>query len=446
MDTEKSLKYGLYARKSTESDERQTLSIDSQISEMEQIASKENLLIVKTYKEKHSAKLSRSRPEFIELLNDIEKELINSIIVWSPDRLSRNAGDLGDLVDLMDLGKLFEIRTYNQTFSNNPNHKFLLMILCSQAKLENDNRAINISRGIRNKYSLGWLPRPAPIGYLNLKIGNEATIILDRKKAFYVRQIFEKVGLRNAKVKNLRKWVNTTPLKTSNGKLLSKSTIYKILRNPFYYGKLKYKGELLDGKQPHIIEKELFDIVQGKLRPFRNTEWNHRSQVSIAKFITCGGCGDTVIEWHKKRKLESGGYRLHVYFRCSKFKNPSCPQPSIGYFDFMKQLISLLENLDISKIDFPPHTQKEILSYSLINAISTQNPNDTILLLRSQNQLFSEVDEKTVKAYLHFAILCKEVQEKIELLEILKINFILKDKTLSIKIKNKLYNKHTIFF
>jgi len=432
MDIEKSLKYSLYARKSTESDERQALSIDSQIREMKQIASKENLFIVKTYEEKHSAKLSRSRPGFIELLSDIEKELINSIIVWSPDRLSRNAGDLGDLVDLMDLGKLFEIRTYNQTFSNNPNHKFLLMILCSQAKLENDNRAINISRGIRNKYSLGWLPRPAPIGYLNLKVGNEATIILDRKKAFYVRQIFERVGLRNSKVKNLRKWINTTPLITSGGKPLSKSTIYKILRNPFYYGKLKYKDELLEGKQPHIIEKELFDIVQGKLRPFRNTDWNHRSQVSIARFITCGGCGDAVIEWHKKRRLESGGYRLHVYFRCSKFKNPSCHQPSIGYFHFMKQLIILLENLDISKIDFPPHTQKEILDYSLVNAISTQNPNDIILLLRSQNQIFSEVNEKTIKAYLHFAILYKEVQEKVELLEIFKINFILKHRVLSI--------------
>ncbi|QQS44711.1 recombinase family protein [Candidatus Roizmanbacteria bacterium] len=66
------------------------------------------------------------------------------MLTWHPDRLSRNAGDLGVIVDLMDQGKLKEIRTYSQTFRNTPNDKFLLMILCSQAKLENDNKGINV--------------------------------------------------------------------------------------------------------------------------------------------------------------------------------------------------------------------------------------------------------------------------------------------------------------
>jgi len=430
MDIEKSLKYGLYARKSTESDERQTLSIDSQISEMKQIASKENLLIAKIYKEKHSAKLSRSRPEFTELLSDIEKESVNSILVWSPDRLSRNAGDLGDLVDMMDLGKLFEIRTYNQTFSNNPNHKFLLMILCSQAKLENDNRAINIKRGIKNKYSMGWLPRPAPIGYSNLKVGSEAIIILDEEKAFYVRQIFEKVGLRNTKVKNLRKWIATTPLKTSGGKPLSKSTIYKILRSPFYYGKLLYKEEILEGKQPHIIEKELFDKVQANLRPLRKIDWTHRSRESIASFIACGGCGDNIIKWCKKRKLKSGGYREHFYFRCSKFNNPSCRQPSVQYVKLIKQLVTLLENIDVSKLSLPEEMQDKIMDYYMIKTIASQNPAQTILLLRSQNQKFTELTPETIKDYFRYVILCKSTKDKIELLKVLNIRFLLNDKKL----------------
>lgn len=71
------------------------------------------------------------------------------------DRLSRNAGDLGSLVDLMDSNKLQQIRTYGQSFSNTPNEKFLLMILCSQVKLENDNRGVNVKRGIRAKCETG---------------------------------------------------------------------------------------------------------------------------------------------------------------------------------------------------------------------------------------------------------------------------------------------------
>jgi len=214
--------------------------------------------------------------------------------------------------------------------------------------------------------------------------------------------------------------------------------MYSIIRNPFYYDKLLYKEEVLEGKQLHIIEKELFDKVQANLKPFKKSDWNHRSRTSIAKFFTCGSCGGTIIEWHKRRKLKPGGCRLHIYFRCSKFKQPSCLQPSITYFNLIEQLINLLNMSDISKICFPQNIQKEILDYSFINSINAQNQNNVILLLRSQNQTFSEVDENTVKAYLRYVILRKETQEKTELLEILKIRFSLKDKLLSIRTKSAL--------
>ena len=123
------LKYCLYARKSTEGDEKQALSIDSQIKEMKQIAERENLTVVEIRKESHSAKESSQRPEFEEIVKDIDTGIFNGIITWAPDRLSRNAGDLGKLVDRMDQKKLIQIKTFGQTFSNSPRDKLLLMIL-----------------------------------------------------------------------------------------------------------------------------------------------------------------------------------------------------------------------------------------------------------------------------------------------------------------------------
>lgn len=111
MTEEVQLKYCLYARKSTESDERQALSIDSQVKEMLQIAERENLDVVDIRRESKSAKDSDNRPIFKELLSDIGQEKFNAILTWAPDRLSRNAGDLGSLVDLMDARKLVSIRT-----------------------------------------------------------------------------------------------------------------------------------------------------------------------------------------------------------------------------------------------------------------------------------------------------------------------------------------------
>src|SRR5262249_29885799 len=87
------VKYVLYARKSTEQDEKQALSIDSQVKEMLAIAERENLDVIDIRREAHSAKDSGQRPVFKEIIEDLKRERFNGIIVWHPDRLSRNAGD-----------------------------------------------------------------------------------------------------------------------------------------------------------------------------------------------------------------------------------------------------------------------------------------------------------------------------------------------------------------
>lgn len=193
--TPKVTEYCLYARKSTEDDERQAMSIDSQIKEMTDLAIRDNLFVKEVRTEKHSAKASGRRPVFAQLLEDIKNGVFNGILTWAPDRLSRNAGDLGMLVDLMDQEKLHQIKTFSQSFSNNPNEKFLLMILCSQAKLENDNRGINVKRGMRARCSMGWRPTAPPVGYLSQPDKSNPTLIItDPERAFVIKQMFERVG------------------------------------------------------------------------------------------------------------------------------------------------------------------------------------------------------------------------------------------------------------
>ncbi len=97
-----SARYCLYARKSSEDDERQALSIDSQIAEMARVAERDGLKIVEIIRESKSAKASGAREGFNNLLNGLAQRRYDSILAWAPDRLSRNAGDLGSVVDLMD--------------------------------------------------------------------------------------------------------------------------------------------------------------------------------------------------------------------------------------------------------------------------------------------------------------------------------------------------------
>ena len=102
LDSE--IRYCLYARKSTEEDEKQALSIESQVKEMLETAIRDNIQIAEIRRESHSAKDSGQRPVFNQLIVDIKKGAFNGIVCWAPDRLSRNAGDLGAIVDLMDQG------------------------------------------------------------------------------------------------------------------------------------------------------------------------------------------------------------------------------------------------------------------------------------------------------------------------------------------------------
>jgi DNA invertase Pin-like site-specific DNA recombinase len=110
------LSYCLYARKLSESDERQAMSIESQIKEMSELAKKENIFIKEIRSESYSAKASGIRPVFSKIIDDIKSGLFNAILTWAPDRLSRNAGDLGALIDLMYAKKLLSIRAYSQVF------------------------------------------------------------------------------------------------------------------------------------------------------------------------------------------------------------------------------------------------------------------------------------------------------------------------------------------
>lgn len=190
------IRYVLYARKSSEDDERQALSIDSQVKEMLAIAEHQGIIVVETRTESHSAKYSGQRPVFNQLIEDLRSGMFDGILTWATDRLSRNAGDLGSIVDLIDSGRLREIRTHGQAFTNTPNDKFLLMILGSQAKLENDNRGINVKRGMKTKCELGFRPNMTPIGYINDHYSGKGMkqVFIDKKRAPFVTEAFNKVA------------------------------------------------------------------------------------------------------------------------------------------------------------------------------------------------------------------------------------------------------------
>lgn len=341
------IRYCLYARKSSESDERQAMSIDGQISEMLKIAKREKINVVETITESHSAKESGQRPEFNILLNKLHEGKFNAILTWAPDRLSRNAGDLGRIVDLMDQGKLLQIKTYSQSFTNNPNEKFLLMILCSQAKLENDNRGVNVKRGLRNKCEFGIRPGLAPIGYTNvLKANRISTVEQDSQRAPIMKEIFEKVAYQGYSGRMVKKWLDDIDFRTKSGCRMPLSKVYVALQNPFYYGEFQYSDKWYKGTHKPLISKALFEKVQIQLQ-VAPKQWN-KQLFPFKKICKCGSCGGSVTAEIKYRRTKANQVNTHIYYHCNRIKKYDCKEPYITEQELITQLIGHLPEMKLN--------------------------------------------------------------------------------------------------
>jgi site-specific DNA recombinase len=418
------VKYVLYARKSTESDEKQALSIESQVKEMLQIAERDGLDVVDIRRESHSAKDSGQRPVYKEILEDIRRERFNGILTWAPDRLSRNAGDLGSIVDLMDQQLLVEIRTFNQYFKNSPNEKFLLMILCSQAKLENDNKSINVKRGLRTRCEMGLKPGPAIVGYLNEKhMDRKCQVIVDPERGNIIKNIFEKVAYEKWSGRKIYNWLRfDMNFKTAKGnKGLTLSNIYLLLQNPFYYGAFEYpvkSGNWYTGKHIPLITKELFDQVQTQVKS--QVIRSESKEFAFTKLMTCGLCGSGITADEKFKKQKNGNTHRHVYYGCTKVRDTECKCGYINEIVLINQFEELVEKVDMKELDIKEKIKLEVERFKKFQRVLLGNTDKIII---------KDIDLRNYAKYI-----LKEGSdiEKRELLGCFKNKIVLKEKQVTL--------------
>ncbi len=418
------VRYCLYARKSTEQDEKQALSIDSQIKEMMAIAERDGIEIIDIRRESHSAKDSGQRPVFKELLDDIRRGRYTGILTWAPDRLSRNAGDLGSLVDLMDENKLVEIRTYGQQFRNSPNEKFLLMILCSQAKLENDNKSINVKRGLKTRCEMGLWPAQAPTGYVKEKrMDRKCQTLIDPDRAPIVKKIFEKAAYEKWSGRKIYHWLKfeLNFRSAASNKNLTLSNIYMMLGNPFYYGVFEYprkSGNWYKGTYEPIITKELFDQVQEQMR--NNIVRSESKEFAFTKLMTCGLCQSGICADEKFKKPKNGNIHRYVYYGCTRSKDKNCKCGFLEEKELIKQFEDLLDTIDVDEISIKEKLKTEVERFKKFQRVlsGSKEKIDT-----------SDVD---IRNYAKYLLRDGADVEKRELLGCFKSKIVMKHKVISL--------------
>ena len=339
-------KFFLYARKSTDVEDKQVLSIEAQITELRAFAKQNSLAIIEELTEKQSAKIP-GRPIFGEMLKRIEHGEADGILAWHPDRLARNSVDGGKVIYLIDCGRIAALKFPQFWFEPTPQGKFMLNIAFGQSKYYVDSLSENTKRGLRQKVRRGEYPSVAPIGYINDV--RTKSIVVDRKKAKVIREMFEFYATGNARLEDVSDFLAKRGIHSRGGKRIHKTRATFILSNPFYTGLFRYAGELHEGKHEPIITKKLFDTAQAVLKERGKPQRKPKNEPqAFCGLIACAECGMMITGEYRVKKQKNGNTHDYTYYHCTK-KNKAvkCSQPCIRQEELDSQLSSLIQKVSL---------------------------------------------------------------------------------------------------
>ncbi len=399
-----SSKFYLYARKSTDDEDHQVMSIEAQLFELREYAKREGLEIIEEITENKTAK-KPGREKFAAMIDKIEESNGVGILAWHPDRLARNSIDGGRIIYLVDTGKIAALRFPTFWFEPTPQGKFMLNIAFGQSKYYIDNLSENVKRGLREKLRRNIFPGLAPLGYIN-ELRNH-TIEPDKRTFNLVKSSLKAFATGKYNLYSLQAKMDTEGLTGLHGRKLQISTIQRILTNPFYYGIFMYRGELHQGTHKPMISKKIYDrnqeLLHGRSKPRKGKGLRN---IPFRNFAVCGECGYSItIERHIKKS----GLKF-VYYRCTqKSKTQDCSQHSfLRQEELAEQVKGCVQSVSLD--DWERDRLLEIL-----DEWKNENCDSSDLLIRGLKAELSAVKSKINKltdAYLENVFETEEFQEK----------------------------------
>jgi len=259
------------------------------------------------------------RPAMQRLLVDIRAGLIDVVVVYKVDRLTRALTDFSKIVDTLDAhGASFVSVT--QAFNTSTSMgRLTLNVLLSFAQFEREVTGERIRDKLAASAKKGmWTGGLAPIGYEVL----EKKLVVSPIEAETVRIIFERFcELRS--VRELRSWLDVNGYRskartaqngnTSGGKPFGKGALYRILKNPIYLGQIQHRGQVYPGRHPAIVNEALWARAQATLQQNRvsRREGGTAKEPSLLAGVLFDDRGNRLVPAHA---VKSG--RRYRYYVC----------------------------------------------------------------------------------------------------------------------------------
>jgi len=384
----------IYCRKSQESEDRQALSIPAQINECLKLAEKHHINKddIEIIQESQSAK-QPGRPFFNEMMAKINKGEVESIVCWKLDRLARNPVDGPSIIWMLEQKKVNKIITISHSFYPDDNHILMYLEFGMAAQYSRD-LSTNIRRGNKAKLEQGWWTGVAPLGYLNNSDKHGPPIIKDPERFELVRKMWDMMLTGNYSIPKLRTIVNeewglrTLRRNKSGGGKLGTSSIYDLLRNPFYYGVMRRGGETYAGKHEPMISKEEFDMVQAKFEKSYSTKPKNRD-FAFRGIIKCAECGCSITSEDTTNRHGT----TYTYYRCTRKRNQhnyKCKQRPVRKEALESQVAEAIESFEIP-------TEFKNWGVKYIQMMHEKESSNNKQVIKNKHTLYEQIDDKLNK-------------------------------------------------
>lgn len=322
----------IYARVSTKEQQEEGYSIPAQMKAMRAFCASEGLSPVAEFTEAESAGRT-GRKRFCEMVGFLKANPdVRVVVAHKLDRLYRNFADQVTLEEQLGVRARYVLGDVPDT----PQGELLRDVQLSVAKYYLGNLREEVIKGMDEKVAQGGWPHRAPLGYLNDKAAR--SVVPDPVRAPLVRHAFERYACGLVSISDLASELYSLGLRSASGGRIYTSALHKALSNPFYCGRVRYRGQSLPGAHEPLISPALFEAVQEQLVGNRHANKAKTHTYALRGVLYCAECGC---------KITAGTHKGHVYYRCTHGKGDCGERSYIREELLMQQVEELLARIEI---------------------------------------------------------------------------------------------------
>ena len=391
----------VYIRVSTDEQATEGYSLDNQKRACREYAVNKGYHVKGYFVDDGKSGRTANRPEFQEMLGKLKEKEAECLVIYKIDRFARNVTDFSRIRKEFVEAKIDFHSVIEGDLSNGSS--LISNIFASVAEWESEVNGKRTRDALEQKFRGGWQPTPPPIGYRS--VGGEKekkTCEPDPYTSPTVKELYELYATGSYSLLELQDWLSQKDIISKNGTTIGHSVINNILRNPFYYGLIRWHGQSKIGKHVPIIKKDLFDTCQYVLAKHRSFLIRKRRYNFLLRgFAYCDDCTQRyTAEWHfNAHKFKKRGGKIG-YYHCPKQNRNGCPSHYVEIDNLEKQVEEEFRHMQFSQkfIELVVAKTKEAIggNRQRLNSQRMQLLNKKTALEAKRNKLEDSLLEETI--------------------------------------------------